>query len=219
MDEVAAGDQARCATTNGGLSIDALRQLTPVRRSNVVRFWLRQRTRLPAEPVLRQILRQIDHRSATARAQVAWPEGEVRRYRDQLSFAAVNAPAAEWAADWHPSAPLPLPGGDYRLCAKPAHGAGLKRQHLASAPWRVQWRQGGERCRLPGRAHRHKLKKLLQAAGIAPWDRARLPLVYIDGELAAIADRWVCAPFAAQADEPGVVLMLEPMTPAISSST
>lgn len=215
LDEMATIDQASCATTNGALSIEALRQLSSARRNNVIRFWLRQRTRVPAESVLRQILRQVECRSATARAQVAWPEGEVRRYRDQLSFAAAGtAAAAEWAADWHPSVPLLLPGNGYRLSLKHAQGAGLKRQHLASVPWRVQWRQGGERCSLPGRAHRHKLKKLLQAAGIPPWERERLPLVYIDGELAAIADRWVCAPFAAQADEPGVVLVLEPATPA-----
>lgn len=219
LDEVATIDQASCATADGGLSITALQLLSSARRSNVIRFWLRQRTRLPAEPVLRQVLRQIDCPSVTARAQVAWPEGEVRRYRDQLTFATATTVAeAEWAADWHPSVPLPLPGDGYRLCVKHARGAGLKRLHLESAPWRVQWRRGGERCLLPGRAHRHKLKKLLQAAGIPPWERERLPLVYIDGELAAIADRWVCAPFAAQADEPGVVLVVEPTPPVNSSS-
>jgi tRNA(Ile)-lysidine synthase len=62
---------------------------------------------------------------------------------------------------------------------------------------------------LPGRRHHHKLKKLLQAAGVPPWERRRLPLIFVGAELAAVADRWVCAPFAARDGEPGVQIVLE----------
>ncbi|MGB4342694.1 MAG: tRNA lysidine(34) synthetase TilS, partial [Moraxellaceae bacterium] len=33
----------------------------------------------------------------------------------------------------------------------------------------------------------HDLKKLLQASGILPWERERLPLVFSGGELMAVA--------------------------------
>ncbi|MFN3919658.1 MAG: TilS substrate C-terminal domain-containing protein [Methylohalobius sp.] len=36
--------------------------------------------------------------------------------------------------------------------------------------------------------------------------RARLPLIYLGGELAAVADLWICEPFAAKPDEIGVTL-------------
>jgi tRNA(Ile)-lysidine synthase len=63
------------------------------------------------------------------------------------------------------------------------------------------------------RGHHHKLKKLLQEAGVPPWERARMPLIYIDGDLAAVGDRWVCEPYGAEADEPSFMLVLERQSP------
>jgi tRNA(Ile)-lysidine synthase len=57
----------------------------------------------------------------------------------------------------------------------------------------IQYRQGGEEIRLPGQSRTKKLKKLLQDAGIVPWMRERLPLVYSGGELVAVADIWIAA--------------------------
>jgi tRNA(Ile)-lysidine synthase len=70
-------------------------------------------------------------------------------------------------------------------------------------------RRGGEHCHLPGRRHHHKLKKLLQASHIAPWQRPCLPLLYAGDDIAAVADLWVCEPYAAYAGEPGVRLILQ----------
>jgi tRNA(Ile)-lysidine synthase len=36
------------------------------------------------------------------------------------------------------------------------------------------------------------LKKLFQEHGIPPWERERVPLIKIDGKLAAVADLWIC---------------------------
>jgi tRNA(Ile)-lysidine synthase len=59
---------------------------------------------------------------------------------------------------------------------------------------RLSARRGGERIRLPGRAHSHAVKKQLQALGVPPWERARLPLVHAaDGELLAVGDVLVSA--------------------------
>ncbi len=64
-------------------------------------------------------------------------------------------------------------------------------------------RGGGEKVRLPGRAHHHALKKLYQEAGVPPWLRQRLPLIYVRKQLAAVAGLWVFAPFGCKKDEPG----------------
>ena len=56
-------------------------------------------------------------------------------------------------------------------------------------PLRVGARTGGERITLPGRAHSHAVKIALQDAGVPPWQRKRLPLVFAaDGELLAVGD-------------------------------
>lgn len=213
LDEIGAADLAASTTSAGELRIDALTALSPARRSNVVRYWLRARgVRVPAETTLRQILKQCDATPRTRHVCIAWPEGEVRRYRDWLTVRPRQGAPLDWTTSWNPALPLIIPGTGKRLRTQAATGNGLAQTWMHTAPWQVRWRRGGERCLLPGRAHRHKLKKLLQEAGVPPWERARLPLVYIDGQLAAVADRWVCQPFAARAGEPSVSLVFENVT-------
>ncbi|WIX27113.1 tRNA lysidine(34) synthetase TilS [Xanthomonas arboricola pv. corylina] len=52
---------------------------------------------------------------------------------------------------------------------------------------------GGERIVLPQRAHSHRLKHLLQALDLPPWQRARLPILWADGQVLAAGDRIVSA--------------------------
>lgn len=213
LDEVASADLVTCATSAGELRVDALTALSPARRGNLVRYWLRVHgVRVPAEATLRQILAQCEREPRTRHACISWPEAEVRRYRDVLILSARSGATVAWTASWDPAAPLLIPGTGKRLRLQAATGAGLALAWTRAAPWQVQWRRGGERCLLPGRTHRNKLKKLLQEAGVPPWERSRLPLVYVQGQLAAVADRWVCQPFAAGPGEPGVTLVFENAT-------
>ncbi|WGO97308.1 tRNA lysidine(34) synthetase TilS [Saccharophagus degradans] len=56
----------------------------------------------------------------------------------------------------------------------------------------VAYRQGGERCKPVGRGHSQTLKKLLQEYGLEPWLRAKVPLIYYQGNLIAVGDLWLC---------------------------
>ena len=58
----------------------------------------------------------------------------------------------------------------------------------------VRLRTGGERCRPCGRQHRHRLKKLLQEAGVPPWRRGRIPLIYQHAQLRLVWGHFACAP-------------------------
>ena len=56
----------------------------------------------------------------------------------------------------------------------------------------VRFRRGGESLRLHGGAHTRELRDLLQEAGVPPWQRSRLPLVFdAGGALLAVGDLWV----------------------------
>ena len=57
--------------------------------------------------------------------------------------------------------------------------------------------QGWERCLPAGREQHHSLKKLFQEAAYPPWERHRIPLIYLGDELAMVAGLWVCEPFQA----------------------
>ena len=75
-------------------------------------------------------------------------------------------------------------------------------QHLWDhADVSIKFRKGSEKIKLVGRKGRHTLKKLYQETGIPPWKREGIPLVYIDGQLAAVADYWISADFYSKKKE------------------
>jgi tRNA(Ile)-lysidine synthase len=194
------------------LNIEALLQLAPDRQANLLRYWIRTSgMSAPSERVLQQVLARARRCPASRHALVRWGHAEVRRYRNRLVLQewAPAAPAG-WEATWDPSTALEIPATGWVLRTQTTIGRGLSRSRIAHAALQVRFRRGGERCRLRG--HTHKVKKLLQAAGIPPWERARLPLVYVGDDLAAIGDRWICEPYAARPEEPGMLLVLDRVT-------
>ncbi len=213
LDEMARADLGSCRVAEG-LRVPALAQLPASRRRNVLRYWIRERGfQAPATALLERILVLVDNLPRTRQAEIRWGGVALHRYRDLLMLhpASLTSPA-EPPPDWDGRTPLWLPAAGVQLRLLPTSGTGLARQRLDGASLQVRFRQGGERCQLPGRQHHHKLKKLLQAAGVPPWERARLPLLYVNNALAAIGDRWVCEPYAAKPGEPGWTVALETPT-------
>ncbi len=213
LDEIAHADLSTCGKNDGvRLALTPLQQLSPARQRNLLRYWIRHNGfHAPSAQHLDQILEQVNRPSRSGLACVDWPGTEVHRYRDQLTIQA-RAPSPDHALElrWQPPATVRIPDIGLNLRAVAVAGEGLSQTRLAQVPLTVRLRQGGEVCQLVGREHHHKLKKLLQQAGVPPWERQRLPLIYAGDELAAVGDRWVCAPFAAQANEAGWRIVLEP---------
>src|SRR5690606_17807033 len=106
---------------------------------------------------------------------------------DHLHAMPLPAPVpADWSITWDGRQALALPGGG---------SLSLEGAEAFDPPLRVHHRRGGERMRLPGRAHSHALKHLLQDAGIPPWHRARMPLLSdADGRVLAAGDGLLAAP-------------------------
>lgn len=212
LDEVARADWQQIAIPEAAetLSIPGLQALSPARRRNVIRYWLRAECgAAPSAAHLDEILNHVMQRPRSGHARVGWPGVEVHRYRDRLYMLAPLQPVpAEFEVAWDLAAPLPLPALGYRIEAVPAIGRGLAPTRL-QAPLHLRLRRGGEICRLRG--HRHTLKQLLQEQGVPPWRRARLPLLFSGEELAAVGDLWVCEPYQARATEPGLILALRAM--------
>ena len=73
----------------------------------------------------------------------------------------------------------------------------------------IGFRQPGLRCRPAGRGGSVSLKKLFQELGIPPWQRQRVPLLFIDGEVAAVADEVICEPFNGDQDLTGMHLTVQ----------
>ncbi len=207
--QLAADDlQGLQGTRPGTVSATGLVALHGARRDNALRTWLKQHTRhSPPTAVLAHIVEDVLNSREDASPCVHWDRFEVRRYRDDVHCLAQHqAIETDSELGWTLARPLALPGAGGLLTATTAQGAGLRRAMIPAAGVRVAWRRGGERCQPSGRAQHHSLKKLFQEAGIPPWERDRIPLIYIGDELAMIPGLWVCEPFRAAADEEGVVI-------------
>jgi tRNA(Ile)-lysidine synthase len=72
---------------------------------------------------------------------------------------------------------------------------GINAEQWNNALITINFRSGGESICLPGRTGTHSLKKLFQEAGIPPWEREIIPLVYLDGVLAAVGEFWIASAF------------------------
>ena len=190
------------------LSVTAVVALPRERQRNVLRAWLQQCSGgTPSTAVLARIVNDVLYSRPEAGPCVRWDRYEVRRYRDDIFCLPQSAaPVSSQALHWSLSVPLTLPGTGGVLSAMPVTGAGLRRADVSTGGVYVSWRKGGEVCLPAGRKHHHSLKKLFQEQGIPPWERQRIPLVYIGDELAMIPGLWVCEPFQADPAEPGVMI-------------
>ncbi len=169
------------------LRVDALQALPAALRGHVLRRWLGGCRMAPAPAtVLARIDPELIAAPADAEPVLRWAGARLSRYRDVLHVETDRAPLPrEWRIEWDGRAPLALPTGD-RL----AFSTGWQ----GDDGFVVSGRAGGERIRLPGRAHRHALKKVLQSLGVPPWERRVLPLLWSsDGELLAAGDLVISA--------------------------
>ena len=211
LDERAREDRAAArGRAPGSLAVSRLRGLSGPRRRNLLRFWLRTRgLPVPGTARLRELERLLAAR-ADAEPRLAWPGAEVRRYRDDLHALVPLAPVPTGAWPWDLAGPFELPGLG-RLVAGPAVGTGLSAAACRGGV-EVRFRAGGERCRpAPGSPSR-PLKKLFQEAGVAPWWRARWPLLFVAGRLAAVPGLWTCQGWRAGPGEPGIAVALETLS-------
>ena len=69
----------------------------------------------------------------------------------------------------------------------------------------MRGRSGGERMRPADHRPRRTLKNLLQESAVPPWERERMPLLFIGDALAWVPGIGVAAEFRASSDEEGIV--------------
>ena len=191
------------------LSLPGLQGLSTARRHQVLRVWFRERG-VPGlnRDRLAEVDRQLIDGREDAGACVAWEGWALRRFRQGLYL--LNGTSLEAPL---PSQPIPvdlsgsgrvvLPGGAVLVFEREDFGGNGPRLAAGLPELSIRWRQGGERCQPEGRAHSQTLKKLLQEYTLAPWWRARQPLIYSGETLVAAGDLWVCKGFSAAPGQPG----------------
>lgn len=188
------------------LDLETLRHHTRNEQTLVLRAWLKRNgLRMVSARLIRQIHLTVMPAGTDRTPRLVWSDAEIRRYRNTLYLIAPPLkPLTRSRMAWDGMASLILPDDNGRMNITPTTGSGISAVRWQTACIQVGYRQGGESIRLPGRHHKHELKKFLQEQGIPPWIRERLPLIYLDGQLASIAGRWVLEPFNAVTGESSV---------------
>ena len=190
----------------GVLELSILQTHSPAEQALILRAWLKHNG---LRMVSTRLLQQIQDDMMTARPdrnpKLKWQEAEIRRYRDALYLYSPPLPTVtRQTIRWDGNHTLRLPDDNGRLEITQTLGTGIRLDVWQNSAISVKYREGGENIHLPGRQMRHELKKFLQEQGIPPWIRERLPLIYLDRQLASIAGRWVMRPFVAGTEDRGV---------------
>jgi len=202
--ELAEIDRTTLGDCPDRLALDRLRELSRVRQRNVLRHVVRLLgLPVPGASQLGNIVDELVPARDDAQPLVRWPGAEVRRYRNQLYIIAGNALGMTCDAGQVVSGNrVDVGPGLGTLVFTPGAPAGLSDEVIQSG-LELRFREGGEDFQPSGQAHTRKLKKMLQEAGVVPWMRERLPLLYSDGQLVAVGDLWIAAHAAS---EPGVAV-------------
>ena len=185
LDDIGHEDLSRASTSDDELDIEGLAVLSDARAANALRVWIaRHGMRAPSAAALKEMLDQLLHASPDAQIALLHERRTLRLYRGRVAIDASGAPRAGFVPlTWDGEARLPVPAWQGSLLFEPTTSAGFDARALRAGRLTIRERRGGERLRTRADGPSRTLKNLYQEAGIATWQRARLPLVYLDDRL------------------------------------
>lgn len=172
------------------LCVAVLLQLPEYRQKALIRLWLKQSGfKMPSEIKLKHILSDVLCAQASANPCVHWENVEIRRYKNKLyAVKKLLKHKMTRVISWDAKQPLLL---DELACTLEPTKLGTWQTKLQqSDKVSIRFRQGGEKIRLQGHKQTASLKKLLQASNIPPWERERIPLIYLDEKLVIVYPYW-----------------------------
>lgn len=177
------------------LSIRLLKSYKITQQSLVIRQWFQSlNLKMPALAFVERLLSEVLSAREDSDPALSGQGYCVRRYRDKLYCLKQAAPEIVQDCFWS-AGRTSIRVSDHQTLSCVPSSAGICRKQWQNARIVVKARSGGEKIRLPGRKGSHALKKLFQDAGIPPWERETIPLVYLDDKLAAVGDLWISADF------------------------
>lgn len=197
LQDLAQADYQQAQDAHYSLNIGVLANLTAARRHNLFRYWLEQLALpIPDYGDICRIWTEVCVAKPDAQPLLYWQGVEVRRYRQQVFAMKPLALFDKHAAVlWHnKTQAIVLPTGEQITPQQAQQGIAPHHWHMGQVS--ISYRQGGEKIRPIGRQQHHDVKTLLQAQGIPTWQRERIPLLYINQQLAAVLGYWVAHEFA-----------------------
>nr|WP_310616611.1 tRNA lysidine(34) synthetase TilS [Pantoea cypripedii] len=186
LDELLAEQLAQLTDAHGRLAFTSLLGMSEARRHALLRRWIAgQGGVMPSRDALLRITREVMQSREDAQPCLNFGAFELRRYRQHLYWLPPQTSLSQHLLTWDDrSQPLQLPDQLGELVARPE----VSQLRFPAADEQVSVRfQAQGYFHLQGRTGGREMKKLWQEAGIPPWQRERIPLIYYNQTL-------ICAP-------------------------
>lgn len=183
------------------LQIGPLQALSPTRRNNLLRYWIRrQGGEMPSREQLGRLWQEVALARGDANPQLNWGGLSCRRYQGRLYLVAPQLQPCHQMLPLIVGESLTLPDGLGTLVVRwQEAGEGLLRLPRADEPLSVRFQVApGIPLKPLGRVGSRRMKKLLQEYGVPSWQRGRIPILYYGEQVAAVAGLFVCDGFMAQ---------------------
>ena len=185
------------------LDHSSIAELSDETQRLVLRQWLSNNTvRLPSQKVLEQMQLMISTNPEKS-GLLEWNSYQVRSFNNKFFLFHKTKESPPFLVTPWASESIELPNELGLIKIKEVMGEGISKALWGSSNISLRPRSGGERIRLLARPGTKKLKDLLREDGVYPWVRDLIPLIYLDEQLAAVADIWIDERFAAKKDQPG----------------
>lgn len=164
------------------LSLTTIYHLSEARIKNVIRLWLKQHHVRPLNSVTWQRLyHELIHAKQDGNPAIPWETHVLRRYQQRLYLTKERIVKPPKKMAWHHfPKPLTIPG----IGIVHAKQSPLCLKLKPTQQIEIRLRHGGETFFWHGQ--HQSLKKLMQMWRIPPWERAFIPLLYINDELVGV---------------------------------
>jgi len=214
LDELAEADGKGLAGS-GKLEIAQLRNLSVPRAKNLLRYTLAQEgIILPSTVKLDEMLRQLLSSRPDSKIHVVFGNAEIRCFRGLLHMRRASSEKARktaavlenWRLEWNGEEQLAISELDGVIQFSRCQSTGINLDKLVELPVTIRPRRGGERLRPNYNRPRRSLKNLLREAGLPPWERQALPLIFSGERLACVPGIGVDCDYQAAPGEQGLAV-------------
>jgi tRNA(Ile)-lysidine synthase len=215
LDELAQQDLVDCQQSSYKLSIYHLNKLNEPRLKNLLRYFLSTHHLLmPSREQLKQICLQLNADSDKSPV-VQLAECCIRRYKGELYLTNIFLDISPWQqilnldviADNTPLfLNLPDELGVLSFSTQDLENRnennwqGLIKKPKVNQVVTIRFSHDNPKCLPQYRQHSRSLKKVLQELSIPPWQRKRLPFLFYDNELVAVAGQFICKDYLVDKD-------------------
>ena len=187
LEELAEEDFNTCKDSDEMIVIDKLNKMTLSRKKNLLRYYLKENfsERISAKK-LDQLMTSFLTADEDKNPVLELENHEVHRFKNNLRVVKkLPNLNADLIIPWDLKNHLTLPAD---LGALDPRNFDIKSDQAVT----IRFRQGGEKCKPQGRNETHALKKLFQEWEVPPWQRDRVPLIYVGEQIAYVVGYCQC---------------------------